>query len=56
MAICTEVVPPEMTFDTSRVACHLYPEGSDGVPITTPTADAIGETVVVSVGAGATPE
>ena len=37
-------------FDAVRVACHLYPEGSDGVPVTTPTADAIGETVVVSVG------
>ena len=31
MAVCTEVVPPEVTFDGVRVACHLYPEGSDGV-------------------------
>ena len=44
MAVCTEVVPPEVTFDGVRVACHLYPEGSDGVPVTTPTADAIGAT------------
>ena len=34
MAVCTEVVPPEVTFDGVRVACHLYPEGSDGVPVT----------------------
>jgi oligopeptide/dipeptide ABC transporter ATP-binding protein len=34
MPICTEVVPPETTFDGVRVACHLYPTGSDGVPIT----------------------
>jgi oligopeptide/dipeptide ABC transporter ATP-binding protein len=45
MAVCTEVVPPEVTFDDVRVACHLYPEGSDGVPVTTPTADAIGATM-----------
>jgi hypothetical protein len=44
MAVCTEVVPPEVTFDGVRVACHLYPEGSDGVAVTTPTADAIGAT------------
>ena len=30
MAICTEVVPPELTFDGVRVACHLYPAGGDG--------------------------
>jgi len=44
MAVCTEVVPPEVTFDGVRVACHLYPEGSDGVAVTTPTVDAIGAT------------
>ncbi len=44
MAICSEVVPPETSFDGVRVACHLYPEGSDGVPVTVPTADAIGAT------------
>ncbi len=42
MAICSEVVPPEVTFDGVRVACHLYPPGSDGVPVTQPRADAIG--------------
>jgi peptide/nickel transport system ATP-binding protein len=36
MPICTEVVPPETTFDGVRVACHLYPAGSDGVPVTVP--------------------
>jgi len=44
MAVCTEVVPPEVTFDGLRVACHLYPAGSDGVPVTTPLPDAIGVT------------
>ncbi len=33
MAVCTEVVPPEITFGDVRVACHLYPAGSDGAPI-----------------------
>jgi oligopeptide/dipeptide ABC transporter ATP-binding protein len=42
MAVCTEVVPPETTFDGVRVACHLYPDGSDGVPVTTPGPTAIG--------------
>ena len=27
MAVCTEVVPPELTFDDVRVACHLYQPG-----------------------------
>jgi oligopeptide/dipeptide ABC transporter ATP-binding protein len=44
MPVCTEVVPPEVTFDGVRVACHLYPPGSDGVPVTTPRANAIGAT------------
>ncbi|MBA2717949.1 MAG: ABC transporter ATP-binding protein [Chloroflexi bacterium] len=38
MEVCTEVVPPEVTFDGVRVACHLYPPGSDGVPVTVPPA------------------
>jgi peptide/nickel transport system ATP-binding protein len=42
MAVCSEVVPPEVSFDGVRVACHLYPPGSDGVQVTTPTPDAIG--------------
>ena len=32
MAVCREVVPPEVAFpDGVRVACHLYPAGGDGV-------------------------
>ena len=34
MAVCKEVVPPEVTFNGTRVACHLYPAGSDGTPVT----------------------
>ncbi|MFN8630855.1 MAG: ABC transporter ATP-binding protein [Chloroflexota bacterium] len=31
MAVCTEVVPPEVRFsDGVRVACHLFPPGSEG--------------------------
>jgi oligopeptide/dipeptide ABC transporter ATP-binding protein len=31
MAICTEVMPPEVHFaDGARVACHLYPPGVEG--------------------------
>jgi oligopeptide/dipeptide ABC transporter ATP-binding protein len=36
MDICSQVVPPEATFDGVRVACHLYPLDSDGIPITVP--------------------
>jgi oligopeptide/dipeptide ABC transporter ATP-binding protein len=47
MAVCTEVVPLEVRFaDGVRVACHLYPPGSDGVPVAEP-ADA-----AIVVGAG----
>ncbi len=46
MAICSEEVPPELTFDGVRVACHLYHAGDDGQPVTTAPADAIGPTVV----------
>jgi len=43
MPVCSVERPPEVTFDDGvRVACHLYPPGSDGVPITRPTADATG--------------
>jgi oligopeptide/dipeptide ABC transporter ATP-binding protein len=45
MAVCSEVVPPEVTFGSVRVACHLYPEGSDGIPVTVPLPNAIGVTV-----------
>jgi len=45
MVVCSEVVPPEVTFGDVRVACHLYPPGSDGIPVTVPPPDAIGATV-----------
>jgi peptide/nickel transport system ATP-binding protein len=33
MEVCRTEVPPEVTFgDRVRVACHLYPPGSDGTP------------------------
>ena len=39
MDVCRTDVPPEVTFeDGVRVACHLYPLGSDGTPITAPAA------------------
>jgi oligopeptide/dipeptide ABC transporter ATP-binding protein len=35
---CRTDVPPEVTFaDGGRVACHLYPSGSDGIPIPVPS-------------------
>ena len=43
MAVCREVVPPETTFSGVRVACHLYPAGSDGVSVTVPPPAAIDE-------------
>ena len=54
MAVCMTEVPPEVSFaDGVRVACHLYPPGSDGVPITKPTKDAIGVTDdEIGLGAG----
>ncbi|MEW5991970.1 MAG: ABC transporter ATP-binding protein [Chloroflexota bacterium] len=43
MAICTEVVPPEVTFqDRVRVACHLYPPGSPGEPVPVPADVTVG--------------
>jgi oligopeptide/dipeptide ABC transporter ATP-binding protein len=42
MPVCSVDVPPEVTFDDGvRVACHLYPQGSDGVPVTVPVADEV---------------
>ena len=39
MDVCRADVPPEVTFgDRVRVACHLYPPGSDGRPRPLPTA------------------
>ena len=41
MPVCSVEKPPEVTLDDGvRVACHLYPPGTDGVPITQPTAAA----------------
>jgi oligopeptide/dipeptide ABC transporter ATP-binding protein len=37
MAVCTEVVPPELTFEGVRVACHLYHAGGDGTPAEIPS-------------------
>jgi hypothetical protein len=42
MAVCSEVVPPETTFDGVRVACHLYGPEGDGTPVTVPPANAVG--------------
>jgi len=43
MDVCRAEVPPEVTFgDRVRVACHLYPAGSDGAPRPLP-AGAAGE-------------
>jgi oligopeptide/dipeptide ABC transporter ATP-binding protein len=49
MAVCTEVVPPEVTFDGVRVACHLYPPGSDGRPVAPSRAAAVGDADRVAV-------
>jgi hypothetical protein len=36
MAVCKEIVPPETVFpDGVRVACHLYPPGTDGARLIT---------------------
>jgi peptide/nickel transport system ATP-binding protein len=46
MPVCSEVVPPEVIVPGGvRVACHLYPPGTDGVPVTDPTPDAVGPSV-----------
>ena len=50
MAVCREVVPPETTFSGVRVACHLYPAGSDGVPVTVPPPPAIDEEPLAATG------
>jgi peptide/nickel transport system ATP-binding protein len=41
MAICSEVVPPEVTFEGVRVACHLYPAGSSGEPVHVPVEEPV---------------
>ncbi len=52
MAVCHEVVPPEVVFpDGVRVACHLHPAGTDGgVPATTESIS--GRVTLPVVGAG----
>ena len=45
MAVCSEVVPPETTFQGVRVACHLYPADGGGAPVTVAPPNAIGATV-----------
>ena len=52
MPVCTEEVPPETTFGGVRVACHLYPEGASGEPVTVPPPNAVGATAPV----GGTPD
>ena len=58
MPVCSQVVPPEVTLsDGLRVACHLYPEGTDGVPVTTIPPNAVGPTVpLVDTPSGTTPD
>ncbi|HSW41070.1 MAG TPA: ABC transporter ATP-binding protein [Patescibacteria group bacterium] len=42
MAVCRTEKPPEVRFDDRvRVACHLYPPGSDGAPRPLPAAGAL---------------
>ncbi len=42
MDVCREEVPPEVRFeDRVRVACHLYPPGSDGTPRDLPVAEPV---------------
>jgi hypothetical protein len=45
MAICTDVVPPELTFEGVRVACHLYRADGDGLPVEAPTLATVGVAV-----------
>ena len=41
MEVCRTEVPPEVCLDDRvRVACHLYPPGSDGVPVPLPVTRA----------------
>jgi oligopeptide/dipeptide ABC transporter ATP-binding protein len=55
MDVCRTVVPPEVTFGRTRVACHLYPPGSDGTPIVSrPGASAAANGDVVGASASAT--
>jgi len=50
LPICSEEVPSEVTFDDGvRVACHLYPRGSDGAQVPVPS-------IAVGVDAPVTPD
>ncbi len=54
MAVCKEVVPPEVVFpDGVRVACHLHPAGQDGGIIATMASIAAREPLVVPAAPGA---
>jgi peptide/nickel transport system ATP-binding protein len=56
MPVCSEVVPPEVTLaDGVRIACHLYPAGTDGVPVTVAPANAVGPTVPLVQSPAVTP-
>ena len=52
MAVCTEVVPPELTFEGVRVACHLYHADGDGNPVEIPSVATVS---AAAGGRGATP-
>ena len=53
MGVCAEEVPPEITFaDGVRVACHLYPPGSDGTPVPVPSRAVGGGSFASAAGAG----
>jgi oligopeptide/dipeptide ABC transporter ATP-binding protein len=52
MAVCSEVVPPELTFDGVRVACHLYRADGDGKPVEAPSVATVGPTEL----AGSSPD
>ena len=54
MAICSEVVPPELTFDDVRVACHLYGADGDGQPVQAPSFATDGATTDGATADGAT--
>jgi oligopeptide/dipeptide ABC transporter ATP-binding protein len=44
MPVCTEIVPPEVTFaDGVRVACHLYPTADAPAPVLVPHTPSAGE-------------
>jgi oligopeptide/dipeptide ABC transporter ATP-binding protein len=53
MAICTDVIPPELTFDGVRVACHLYRADGDGRPVEAPTIAEVGAAADGAVADGA---